>query len=189
MARSKEFCPDEALQSALEVFWRKGYEATSMRDLLEHTKLHKASLYQTFGNKECLFISALKRFCISAFEPFKAISKSQTPLADLKQMMLTVCTHSGSNNGCMLANTAAEVSTRHASIAAVVQESVSKRQQILRAILTQAQEVGELSIDADVNALADYLNTFLMGFGVMMRMNSDKQQMEQALDAAFTQLK
>ncbi len=189
MARTKEFSPDEALQSAMEVFWQKGYEATSMRDLLERTKLHKASLYQTFGNKERLFISALKRFCMSALEPFKAISKSATPLSDLKQLMLTVCSSPDPSNGCMLANTAAEVATRNDNIAAVVQDSLNKRQQMLRAILIQAQDVGELSKAADVKVLAEYLNTFLMGFGVMMRMNTDKRQMVQTLETAFAQLK
>lgn len=62
MARTKEFDPDAALQSALELFWRRGYEATSMADLVEHLGIGRASIYATFGNKHELYLKALDRY-------------------------------------------------------------------------------------------------------------------------------
>ncbi len=62
MARTKEFDPDAALQSALELFWRRGYEATSVADLVEHLGIGRASIYATFGNKHELYLKALDRY-------------------------------------------------------------------------------------------------------------------------------
>ncbi len=65
MARTKEFDPDAALQSALELFWRRGYEATSMADLVEALGIGRASIYATFGNKHDLYLKALERYASS----------------------------------------------------------------------------------------------------------------------------
>jgi len=63
VARTKEFDPEAALQAALELFWRRGYEATSMSDLVDHLGIGRASLYATFGNKHELYVNypSLKR--------------------------------------------------------------------------------------------------------------------------------
>ena len=68
MARPKEFHVDEALQSALEVSWRKGYAATSMQDLVAAMGIQKASLYATFGDKHQLYLTALRRLTGPATE-------------------------------------------------------------------------------------------------------------------------
>ena len=62
MARTKEFEPLVALDTAMELFWRKGYEATSMRELLDAMGIGRGSFYDTFGDKHALFLSALDRF-------------------------------------------------------------------------------------------------------------------------------
>lgn len=63
MARPKEFNPAEALDKAMHVFWRKGYEATSMEDLLTAMDINRGSLYATFGNKRELFLKAMDLYC------------------------------------------------------------------------------------------------------------------------------
>jgi TetR/AcrR family transcriptional repressor of nem operon len=62
LGRPLEFDPDKAIDAAVEVFWCKGYEATSMTDLLEAMNLSKSSLYQTFGSKQQLFKRCLSRY-------------------------------------------------------------------------------------------------------------------------------
>lgn len=62
MARTKEFDPDAALDAAVELFWRKGHEAASMSDLVEHLGIGRASLYATFGSKHELYVRALQRY-------------------------------------------------------------------------------------------------------------------------------
>ena len=62
MTRTKEFDPDAALQRALELFWERGYEATSLADLVARLGIARASLYGTFGSKHDLFVKALDRY-------------------------------------------------------------------------------------------------------------------------------
>ena len=64
MARHKEFDPDVALDRALELFWERGYEATSMADLVDHLGIGRASLYATFGSKHELYLKALDRYLL-----------------------------------------------------------------------------------------------------------------------------
>ena len=62
MARPKAFDVERALDRAVEVFWTRGYEATSLCDLLEHMEIGRQSLYDTFGDKHGLFLAALERY-------------------------------------------------------------------------------------------------------------------------------
>src|SRR5581483_344492 len=62
MSRTKEFDPDAVLQRALELFWERGYEATSMADLVEHLGIARASIYATFGGKHDLYLQAFERY-------------------------------------------------------------------------------------------------------------------------------
>ena len=63
MPRPKEFIPDDAIEKAMQVFWHKGYEATSMEDLLSAMDLNRGSLYDTFGDKRQLFLKVIDRYC------------------------------------------------------------------------------------------------------------------------------
>ena len=63
MARPKEFNPDDAIEKAMQVFWHKGYESTSMEDLLIAMDLNRGSLYDTFGDKRQLFLKVVDRYC------------------------------------------------------------------------------------------------------------------------------
>ena len=62
MARTKAFDTEEVLDRALRVFWRNGYEGTSMQDLVDGMQINRASIYDTFGNKEALYLRALQRY-------------------------------------------------------------------------------------------------------------------------------
>ena len=62
VGRPRQFDVDQTLDAAMRAFWARGYEATSMADLMAATGLHKGSLYQAFGDKHALFIEALKRY-------------------------------------------------------------------------------------------------------------------------------
>lgn len=63
MARPKEFDPNEALERAMLLFWEKGFQATSMRDLVQAMGINRGSLYDTFGSKEELYQAAIDRYC------------------------------------------------------------------------------------------------------------------------------
>ena len=72
MARTKTFDPSVALEQAMAVFWLKGYEATSMQDLVEAMGINRASLYATFGDKRQLFLAAIAHYDATVVRPAMA---------------------------------------------------------------------------------------------------------------------
>src|SRR5258708_28889038 len=76
MGRHKEFDQDEALHKAMEVFWARGYQGTSIQDLVVHMGINRQSLYDTFGDKHALYLQALDRYCQA--ESRKAIELLET---------------------------------------------------------------------------------------------------------------
>lgn len=149
MVRTKEFDPDAALQSALELFWRRGYEATSMADLVEHLGIGRASLYATFGNKHDLYLKALDRYG-EKHQPLLLEELSQ-PGPALPAVRAVVrrftaeATDEGSRAyGCLVTNTAAELAPHDAPAARRVERSWEHLETLLESALVRARAQGEL---------------------------------------------
>jgi AcrR family transcriptional regulator len=114
VARTKEFDPDAALQAALELFWRRNYEATSMADLVEHLGVGRASIYATFGNKHELYLQALDRDQ-QARDPrlLRELSQPGPALPAVRTVVRRFATEAATDeqrlSGCFVTNTAAEL--------------------------------------------------------------------------------
>jgi len=112
MARPRTFDPEEALASAMQVFWRKGYSETSYDDLVAETGVSRKGLYTVFGDKENLFLSALKHYCKTRIPVmFATLDRQDLSLADIHEMFLGLAQMTASGQlakGCFMANTAAD---------------------------------------------------------------------------------
>lgn len=193
MARTKEFDPDAALQSALELFWRRGYEATSMADLVEALGIGRASIYATFGNKHELYLKALERY-----------AETQNPrlLAELSQpgpalpAVRTVVRRFGGEassddarlNGCFITNTAAELGPHDDTAARCVERNWEHMETLLHSALVRAQAQGELPEDRDPLALARMLLTLMQGLRVIGKASKDAARMRDATEQALSLL-
>ena len=120
MARPRTFEPAEALTSAMQVFWRKGYAETSYDDLVSETGVSRKGLYTVFGDKEALFLAALKHYCKTRIPVmFATLSEDDVSLADIRDMMiwLTGLVQTGQlAQGCFMANTAADEMIRNPKV-------------------------------------------------------------------------
>lgn len=186
MPRPKEFDPDEVLEKAMRLFWEQGYEATSMDDLIKRTGVHRGSLYETFGNKEQIFLAAFDRFssCVSA--PFaQRLLESPTPLATLQAFFRENIVESYAQgmmqDGCMLANVAVEMAPHHKEVCCKVNQMLEARERVFHLALTRAQEQNELAQNKDVRSLAQYLNALALGIAVMIRANTDPEVVRAAV--------
>ena len=116
MPRPRSFDPTEALQKAMRVFWAKGYDATSMVDLMEAMELHKGSIYQAFGDKHDLFKAALSLYMQSGAAAIRhAVEQAETPFEAVKAFMesaIRQCVTAEDACGCFMMNSAVELSTR-----------------------------------------------------------------------------
>ena len=182
MARPREFDPETVLDRAMMVFWSKGYEATSLSDLCDATELNRSSLYASFGDKHALFLQTLNRYGDRAVARVSAALSQPLPireaLAAFYEGMIDQIIAGPGRTGCFLGNCAAEV-VRHDRIAApVVKRNMERLEAVFRDAFARAKERGELSPDADINALARFFLSNSQGLRLMGKANADRRTLE-----------
>ncbi|WP_413725820.1 TetR/AcrR family transcriptional regulator [Sodalis sp. RH16] len=172
--RPKQFDRDSALDKALEMFWRHGYEATSMSDLVEATGAKAPTLYAEFGNKEGLFRAAVERYVIKFAEKGKALlARPDCTVAEAVENFFraaaSMFTDKSLPSGCFIICTSAALSASSEEVAQMLKCRHHLQENTLRDFLQSRQALGELSADAPVAALAKYLAGTLQGMSVQAR--------------------
>ncbi|MET8687982.1 TetR/AcrR family transcriptional regulator [Streptomyces sp. NPDC004732] len=193
MARTKEFDPDAALQSALELFWRRGYEATSMADLVEALGIGRASIYATFGNKHELYLKALERY--GEIQNPRLLAELAQPGPALPAVRAVVrrfgneaSTGEGRLSGCFITNTAAELGPHDESAARCVERSWDHIETLLHSALVRAQAQGELPEGRDPLTLARMLLVMLQGVRVVGKASKDPARVRDAVEQTLALL-
>jgi TetR/AcrR family transcriptional repressor of nem operon len=179
MPRAKEFEPEEALHDAMELFWRKGYEATSMRDLLEGMGIGRGSFYDTYGDKRSLFLAALNRFekTRTAWVP-EALEEGDSPLEVIGYVFERTVDGLVSfepRRGCLLANSAVELAPHDPEVAERISRYVRRTEDAFDRVLKRARAAGEIPEHKDPRALARFLVNNLHGLRVMARAGADRE--------------
>ncbi|MCC6141854.1 MAG: TetR/AcrR family transcriptional regulator [Nitrospira sp.] len=174
MPRPKAFDPDNALEKAMHVFWHKGYEATSMEDLLTAMNLNRGSLYATFGDKRELFLKAMDRYCTGVGIGSRISILSQPgPALPLIRQFINVMLEFGLSDplrrGCMITNTVMELASHEKDIARKLAGRLQMAEEAFFTLLTRAKHEGELSKDKNPRALARVLVTMMQGTIVMIK--------------------
>ncbi|MGW2030110.1 TetR/AcrR family transcriptional regulator [Streptomyces sp. NPDC001761] len=193
MARPKEFDPDAALQSALELFWRRGYEATSMADLVGHLGIGKASLYATFGSKHELYLRALDRYGQTQ-DPLltRELSRPGPVLPAVRGLVRRFAAEAAAEatreQGCLVTNTAVELAPHDREAARRVERSWDTVETLLHSALVRAQERGELAADRDPLTLARMLLVLLQGLRVVGKASADPARVRDAAEQALALL-
>ncbi|MFE2515281.1 TetR/AcrR family transcriptional regulator [Streptomyces mirabilis] len=193
MARTKEFDPDAALQSALELFWRRGYEATSMTDLVEHLGVGRASIYATFGNKHELYLKALDRYQ-QARNPqlLRELSQPGPALPAVRAVVRRFATEATTEarrlSGCFVTNTAAELAPHDTAAARRVEHNWDHLETLLHSALVRAQAQDELPADRNPLALARMLLVLMQGLRVVGKASADPARVQDAAEQALTLL-
>src|SRR5215831_8677527 len=161
MARPREFDVDSALERAMDVFWSKGYEATSLDDLCGATGLSRSSLYATFGNKRELLLQTVDRYVEQRTPRIEAILERYANLhegiAALAREFIEQIISGAGRRGCFLGNCAAELPRSDRTAMARVRQGLERTEATFRRALAEAQRRGELRPGADVDALARFL--------------------------------
>lgn len=193
MARPKEFEPSVALERAMEVFWRKGYEATSIQDLVEGMGISRASLYGTFGDKHSLFVSALDRYADSVGgELVRLLAAEGSPRDVLSNALRQVAAwHAGERRvppGCFMTNAAMELCQRCPDTAARVQASVERLTDAFEAVLARGQALGEVTRAHAAADLARYLCGVVQGAVVMGKAGQGRAAIEPFVAVALASL-
>jgi TetR/AcrR family transcriptional repressor of nem operon len=188
MARTKEFDPDAALGAAMDLFWLKGYEATSMQDLVDTLGIGRGSIYATFGSKHELYLLALDRYAeLSDGRAMEQFSRPGPVLPAVREFVEDILADSlADSRGCLFTNTAVEC-PHDRVIARRVESNWDGLEAVIASALTRARNQGELSEGRDPRALARFVVTLMQGLRVLAKA-PDERRMRDAVDQALTLL-
>ena len=193
MARPREFDETAALEAAMECFWRRGYEATSLRDLTASMGLTAPSLYNAFGGKQELFSRALERYLDrTTRDRLRRLEQSLAPKAALHRFFVEIIEHSISDRqrkGCFLINSALEIAPHDAECRAVITEQFDDIEAFFRRCILKAQADETVSFDVDAGDTARLLLGVLLGVRVLARTKPERAMMEGVVRPALALLK
>lgn len=187
MPRTKEFEPGEALDAAMQLFWRNGYAATSIRDLLDGMGIGYGSLYNTFGDKHALFLACLDRFRELRTSWIDEVLEDSglSGIEEVFRRTVDGLVGFEPRRGCLLANTAVELGPHDAEVAAKISRYVRHTEAVFERAVIRAQEAGEIPADRDPRALARFLVNALHGLRVLARVGTDRAVLEDVVRVAL----
>jgi TetR/AcrR family transcriptional repressor of nem operon len=190
MSRPKEFNPDDAIEKAMQVFWYKGYEATSMEDLLTAMDLSRGSLYDTFGDKRQLFLKVVDRYCTTfASSKFSLLDQPGPALPTLRRFICDLIEGGLADpqrRGCLISNTVMELSPHEKEIAGRLRQALKMAEDAFLKVLTRAQQQGELHMGQDPRTLAQFLVTMMQGAVVMIKAGAPGDMVKQTAEVALS---
>lgn len=169
---NKTFEPEMVLSKAMEVFWARGYEAASLAELLQNMGISRKSMYDTFGNKQALFLKALEHYAQTNLREIKEqLLTSGSPLGNIEYYLLSMQkTHGKSGSkGCLLGTCTADFDTSDVEIAPVLRSYFARLENIYYEAISRAKVVGELSREADARDLARMLVCTTQGMALVGR--------------------
>ncbi len=190
MARPREFSEEEALDQAMQVFWAKGYEATSLAQLTRAMGISKSSFYDTFASKHDLFLAAIERYSAAATERMAAdleVDGSAREAIAAVFARATDCAN-GERRGCFVGNCAVEVSPHDPAAAARVAAGMSRFERAFEKAVRRGQQAGEISTDHDTRALARFLIVSLQGLQIVAKVAPDRAAVEDVVEVVLAAL-
>ena len=185
--RPRTFDVDKALDSALKVFWRKGYEAASMPDLTRAMRINRPSLYAAFGNKQSLFCTVLKRYSDFQRENLGAalaLPKAREVARRILHDAVDRQTSGGNPRGCLHVRGSLSCGNSP-GIRRKLDASRAELERALSDRFRRAVEEGDLPPDASPSDLTRYLMTVIQGLSVQSVGGASRAQLLSIADTAL----
>jgi AcrR family transcriptional regulator len=186
--RPREFDREVALRQARDLFWERGYEGTSMSDLVDALGIASARIYGAFGSKELLFREAIENYeAKEGSFADQALSDAKDVRSALESMFReAVRLYTAGRRGCMVVSAATNCMPENVAIGAWLSEHRKARTQSIIVRLREAKRAGEIPDGADEVALGDCCATLLHGLSVQARDGISKRRLDAMVDAFLT---
>jgi TetR/AcrR family transcriptional repressor of nem operon len=190
MPKAKQFDETEVLIKARELFSEKGYNGTSMDDLVQATGLSRSSIYDTFGDKHGLFLKSLNHYrCSQQGDLEKQCAKSDTPKKKIRSIFdytIKDILADKDRKGCLMINVSMELSAVDKDVAAVSLANMEGMEQIFSSMVKEGQTKGEISKKFTPKALARHLYSSLMGLRVSGMNRPDADALREIVKLALS---
>ena len=188
MARPKEFDPERALGKAMNLFWRQGYENTSLEALMKEMGIARQSLYDTFGDKRALYLKAMAHYRDQTNSQMQKMLNESPSIRDGFARLLfglAAETREQHERGCLLLSANLQRDPKDVVVRDFLRDNQARVEAIFRQALARAQKQGELSPKDDSTALARFLIVTIQGMRAMARLKSDRKALEQVARVAL----
>lgn len=184
LGRPRKFDETAVLEHAVQQFWTRGYEATSVRDLAAVTGIGMTSLYNAFGDKRALFLSALAHYSASRTGAcLQSIERLASPADRIRQFVSRIISSASGDRdrlGCLVINTAIELGPHDAEVAELVAGHLREVEDFFRTNFEAAQLAGEADTSVSAEDAARSFSALMFGLRVLARTRPDRETMEGA---------
>ena len=192
MARVKAFDEERAIDQAVDCFWSRGYDATSVRDLGDAMGIGGASLYNAFGDKRTLFVKCLERYANrSSRERMARIEEKHVPKEAIRTFLAEIIERSLKDpdcKGCLLVNSALDVAPHDAAIGKAVAGYLDEIRDFFHRNIEAARRAGTVPKAIDAETVSGHLLGVLMGIRVLTRVKPDRKLLESVARPALALL-
>jgi AcrR family transcriptional regulator len=189
MSKKTKFDREQIIDKAKDLYWEKGFHATSMRNLQNVVDMHPGSIYTIFGSKEALFKATLVRYTeLGLAQLALCREESATPVEALTVFVKNLVLKSqqdAPNCMCMLAKTVAELTSEHGDLLAEAKHSLTTMEEEFAKIIREAQDLGEIDKDKDAKHLARHVQVQISGLRIYAKANDGDAPLEQMIDDVF----
>jgi TetR/AcrR family transcriptional repressor of nem operon len=189
MARPREFDEEEVLDAAMQCFWAQGYEATSVKDLIERTGLTAASLYNAFGDKRAMFRTALDHYIERSIGARLQRCETLPPREAIQSFFDDILRRSlgdRERKGCMIVNSALEIAPHDPEFRETIVHTLKRLESFFLNCVERGQADGTITSSQPAVGLARHLLGVLMGVRVLARVRAERPLLEGVITTALT---
>lgn len=182
MPRTKQFDEKEVLNKAMELFWEKGFHATSIQDLVSHLGINRASIYDTYGDKTTLFDRAFEQYRNLSFESLQNILHSETDVKKgfqkLFQLVIDDVKSGDCSKGCFVVNTITELVPGDSVLQEKLVENSARTEQLFAEYIRKGIQSGHLTTTKNPEDIAFTLFTLFSGLRVMSKIEQNPKKLK-----------
>ncbi|QBF81599.1 TetR/AcrR family transcriptional regulator [Shewanella maritima] len=189
MAKTAKFDRDEVIDKATNLYWKKGFHATSMRNLQDEIDMRPGSIYAAFGSKDGLFKQALRNYTDMGLAELQLlVEQYDSPLAALKAFVKSqvVDTQNSAPNGmCMLAKTLGELTEDNQDLVDTTKSHLGEIAEAFASLIAKAQAAGEVNQGKSPDELAQHLQIQISGLRTFGKITADKALLKDKIEDMF----
>jgi TetR/AcrR family transcriptional repressor of nem operon len=191
MARTKAFEPVEKLERAKDIFWQKGYQATSMQDLVDTMGLNRGSIYDTYGDKHSLFLMCLKSYSDGMLNDYlQATDAAKSPVKAIEKIIKRAAARTiEEGKTCMGVKSAFELASDDEEVHAILKENTGSVVNVLKDLIRKAQKADEINAKRDPAMLANFIVSNFTGFWQLFLVYGDPEMLKQQADFLIRSIK
>ena len=192
MARTKDFDENEVLTKAIQLFWHKGYNGTSMQDLVDALGISRSSLYDTYTDKHTLFVKALESYQCTGMGKIQEIINTPAPAKEtikkLLEYVIDGLLDDKQQKGCFMVNAEVELAPHDAEINSMVCKNEQQMEDAFYQVIEKGKYSGEITTQQDARALARFIFNTVKGLRVTSKSTTDKAVFDDIVNLTISAL-